>query len=338
MLVGDRVTRRYTRPVHSISVVIPTYRGELTLETTVAEVLQYASESTTPNGAHFRVSEVILVDDNGPDSTDEVMRALAAANEIVHTVWLSRNYGQHAATLAGMASSAGDWVVTIDEDGQQDPRDIASMLDVALDQSVQVVYGRPLNLPPHGVARNAASRLSKWIVTQLSGSRRALDFNSYRLILGSVARGVAAYAGPNVYLDVALGWVAGRQATAGITLRGEQRASGYSTRALMSHFWRLVISSGTRALRLVSLAGVVVAVLGIGVAIWVVIQKLAWGIDSAGWASIMVILLLGLGAVLFSLGIIAEYIGANVNMAMGKPPYFITTDPADGPLGERRRL
>lgn len=321
--------------MHTISVVIPIYRGELTLETTVAELLFYASESTSPNGARFRVIEVILVDDNGPDSTDEVMRSLEAANDAVHTVWLSRNYGQHAATLAGMASSSGDWVVTIDEDGQQDPRDIGSMLDVALEKSAQVVYGRPLNAPPHGIARNAASRLSKWIVTQLSGSKRALDFNSYRLILGSVARGVAAYAGPNVYLDVALGWVAGRYATAGITLRGAQRVSGYSTRALMSHFWRLVISSGTRALRLVSIAGVLLAIFGIVVAIWVVIQKLALGIDSAGWASTTVILLLGLGAVLFSLGIIAEYIGANVNMAMGKPAYFITTDPADGPLGRR---
>lgn len=335
MPVWAGVPRRYTQIVHTISVVIPTYRGQLTLGATVAEVLLLAAGSTTPNGTHFRVSEVILVDDNGPDSTEQVIRSLAATNEIVHTVWLSRNYGQHAATLAGMASSAGDWVVTMDEDGQQDPRDIASMLDVALDQSVQVVYGRPLNPPPHGPARNAASRLSKWIVTHLSGSQRALDFNSYRLILGSIARGVAAYAGPNVYLDVALGWVAGRQSTSGITLRGEQRASGYSTRALMSHFWRLVISSGTRVLRLVSFAGALLGVFGIGVAIWVIIQKLAWGIDSAGWASIMVILLLGFGAVLFSLGIIAEYIGANVNMAMGKPAYFITTDPADGPLRRR---
>jgi glycosyltransferase involved in cell wall biosynthesis len=327
--------RRYTRPVHTISVVIPTYRGELTLAATVAEVLLYASESKSPAGAHYRVIEVILVDDNGPDSTDQVMRSLAASNALVHTVWLSKNYGQHAATLAGMASSAGDWVVTIDEDGQQDPRDIGSLLDAALEQSAQVVYGRPLNAPPHSLGRNAASRTSKWIVTWLSGSQRALDFNSYRLILGSVARGVAAYAGPNVYLDVALGWVAGRYTTAGITLRGEQRVSGYSTRALLSHFWRLVIASGTRALRLVSVAGVMLALVGIVIAVSVVIQKLAWGIDSAGWASIMVIMLLGIGAILFSLGIIAEYIGANVNMAMGKPAYFLTTDPADGPLGRR---
>lgn len=321
--------------MHTISVVIPVYRGEATLEETTRELLRYSVETLTPSGESFRVEEVILVDDNGPDNSDSVMRSLARESELVRTIWLSRNYGQHPATLAGMASSAGDWVVTVDEDGQQDPKDIGVLLDAALSESAQVVYGRPLNKPPHGALRNAASRLAKWSVSKMSGNDRSRDYNSFRLILGSVARGAAAYAGPGVYLDVALGWIAGRHATAGITLRGEQRASGYSTRTLASHFWRLVISSGTQVLRLVSLTGALLAVVGVLLAIWVVIQKLVWGIDSAGWASLMIIMLLGFGAVLFSLGVIAEFIGANVNMAMGKPPYFITTDPRDGPLGRR---
>lgn len=315
--------------------MIPVYRGETTLAETTRELLRYSADSLTPNGESFRVSEVILVYDNGPDKSDSVMRSLASESELVRTIWLSRNYGQHSATLAGMASSAGDWLVTIDEDGQQDPNDIGLLLDAALSESAQVVYGRPLNKPPHGAIRNAASRLAKWLVSKMSGNERSLDYNSFRLILGTVGRGAAAYAGPGVYLDVALGWIAGRYTTAGITLRGEQRASGYSTRALASHFWRLVVSSGTRVLRLVSLAGVLLAVVGVLVAIWVVIQKLVWGIDSVGWASLMIITLLGFGAVLFALGVIAEFIGANVNMAMGKPSYYITTDPADGPLGRR---
>jgi undecaprenyl-phosphate 4-deoxy-4-formamido-L-arabinose transferase len=319
--------------MQTISVVIPVYGGETTLDATVTEILEYSAAAVSPEGTQFRVSEVILVHDNGPDGSDRVMRALAVKSDLVQTVWLSKNYGQHAATLAGMASSSGDWVVTVDEDGQQDPADIGVLLDAALANSAQVVYGKAMNAPPHGVGRNFASRAAKWFVTQLSGNKIALEYNSFRLILGSIARGVAAYAGPGVYLDVALGWVAGRYASADITLRGEQRQSGYSIRTLASHFWRLVVSSGTRVLRLVSFAGIFLALVGIVVAIFVVVQKLFWGVDSAGWASLMIIVLLGIGAVLFSLGVIAEYIGANVNMAMGKPSYFITTDPSDGPLG-----
>jgi glycosyltransferase involved in cell wall biosynthesis len=318
--------------VQTISVVIPVYRGESVLAATVDEVLRLTENTTTPRGVSFRVSEIILVDDNGPDHSDRIIRQLATAHSSVHPAWLSRNFGQHAATLAGIAQSVGDWVVTLDEDGQQDPADIGTLLDAAVQNSAQVVYGKALNPPPHGAMRNLASRASKRITANLSGNAHATDFNSYRLILGSVARDVAEYVGPGVYLDVALSWVAGRYATAGITLRGEQRASGYSSRALLSHFWRLVISSGTKTLRLVTFSGVILAAVGLLVAIWLVIVKLAFGIDSQGWTSLIVIMLVGFGAVLFVLGIMGEYIGSSLNLVMGKPLYVVTSDPAEGPL------
>jgi undecaprenyl-phosphate 4-deoxy-4-formamido-L-arabinose transferase len=73
----------------------------------------------TPDGNAARVVEVVLVHDHGPDDSARVMRELASKHDWVRTVWLSRTYGQHAATLAGMSSSDGDWIVTVDEDGQQ---------------------------------------------------------------------------------------------------------------------------------------------------------------------------------------------------------------------------
>ena len=74
----------------------------------------------------------------------QTIEALSAQYPFVQAVWLSRNYGQHAATLAGMASATGDWVVTIDEDGQQDPANIGAMLDCALSASLQLVYAQPI--------------------------------------------------------------------------------------------------------------------------------------------------------------------------------------------------
>ncbi len=87
---------------------------------------------TTPGGLPFRVAEVLLVNDCGPDDSAGVMRRLEREHPWVRTIWLSRNFGQHAATLAGMASSGGDWIVTMDEDGQHDPADIPTLLDVAM--------------------------------------------------------------------------------------------------------------------------------------------------------------------------------------------------------------
>lgn len=322
---------------HVVSVVIPVYKGQDTLSPLVNTIAGLAGTNTSPDGNPWRVAEVVLVSDRGPDRSDETIRGLSIEFDFVRPVWLSRNFGQHSATLAGMASSGSEWIATLDEDGQHDPGDIGVLLDAALRDQAELVYGRPTNRPPHGVFRNASSRFSKIAVAAMSGNRNTENFQSYRLVLGEIGRSVAAYAGAGVYLDVALSWVTSRTTTAGITLREEdQRQSGYSTRKLISHFWRLILSSGTRALRLVSAIGAVLAVSGIVLAAYFVIQRIAGGNLPQGWTSLITVVLISSGAIMFSLGVVAEYLGVAVNMAMGKPPYLVVSDPARGPLGRGR--
>jgi polyisoprenyl-phosphate glycosyltransferase len=320
----------------TVSVVIPVYQGEETLAGVVREILALAARPITPSGYSFDVHEIILVDDNGKDASDQVIRELAAMHGVVRPVWLSRNFGQHAATLAGISASSGDWIVTIDEDGQHDPADIGLLLDAAIEHRAQVAYGAPINEAPHGALRNAASKGAKRIANRMLGTVNSAQYNSFRLVEGTIAREVATRSGAGVYLDVALAWVAGTFTTAPITLRNETRSSGYNFRRLLGHFWRLVITSGTRGLRVVSIAGAIFALVGVLIALWVVFVKLVFGTDTDGWASTIVVLLLTSGATLFSLGVIAEYIGVSVNMALGKPQYLVITDPADGPLRTSR--
>ncbi len=340
MTIVGRVPADHASPAgeHLVSVVIPIYQAERRLPAVVAELVAFTEQVETPNGVPFRVAEVLLVHDCGPDDSARVLRELAAQYAFVRPIWLSRNYGQHAATLAGMSSSGGDWILTMDEDGQHDPASIGAMLDVALTEQASVVYARPTNDAPHSGFRNLASRGAKRAVTSLSGSPDASVFNSFRLILGEVGRSVAAYAGAGVYLDVALGWVAGAVATAPVELRaeGEDRRSGYSPRTLLSHFWRMVLTGGTRGLRLVSLLGLAFALLGGIIALFIVYRQLVHPAPTEGWSSLIVVIMVSTGAILFSLGVIAEYVGVAVNMAMGKPLYLITQDPSQGPLGRPR--
>jgi len=327
-----------TTPPHRISVVIPVYQGERTLAGVIAELVPYASPFTTPDGHEAVVTEVLLVHDHGPDGSAETMREQAALHPWVRTLWLSRNFGQHPATLAGMASSGGDWIVTMDEDGQHDPAAIGSLLDTAMATGRPLVYAEPTNAAPHGALRNIASKGAKVVIEKLFGGKDASSYQSFRLVLGEVGRSTAAFAGSGVYLDVALGWIAGSPATCPVGLRDESgRASGYSTRRLLSHFWRMVISSGTRPLRVVSFVGVAFGLGGLLLALWLVIQYFLGEQAPAGWTSSIVVMLVSTGAVLFALGVIAEYIGVSVNMAMGKPIYLIVSDPGAGPLGRRPR-
>src|SRR5688572_22340004 len=113
---------------HRVSIVVPVYRGGSALADLVAELSALQDEQLTTDGHSFRVVEILLVHDHGPPGPDRLIRELAEKYETVRAVWLSRNFGQHAATLAGMASSGGDWIVTMDEDGQHDPAHIADLL------------------------------------------------------------------------------------------------------------------------------------------------------------------------------------------------------------------
>lgn len=317
-----------TAPAIRLSLVIPVYRGERTLAELTLQVTPLTQENKTPAGRPFVVSELILVHDCGPDRSDRVIEALAAEHAFVRPVWLTRNSGQHPATLAGMATATGDWVVTLDEDGQQNPADVGAMLDVALDQHLQVVYARPSNPPPHGWLRNLLSRTAKRITSQVLGNPEAGRFNSFRLVRGDIARTLAAYCGNGVYLDVGLFWVAGRVGHCPIELRQEMdRPSGYSYLKLLGHFWNLILSTGTRPLRVITLMGA----LSVAVAVLLVVYALhgRYFSDQAvpGWASLLMALAFFNGAVLMALGIIAEYLAVTMSIVMGKPLYVVSPVP-----------
>jgi polyisoprenyl-phosphate glycosyltransferase len=322
-----------TRRDHTVAVVVPVYQGEDTLPLLLEEIDRYASPQLSPAGNPFRVSEVVLVHDSGPDRSDQVIRALAARYDYVRPVFLARNFGQHAATLAGMSSTSADWLVTMDEDGQHDPGAIGAMLDTALATRSPLVYAAPTNRPPHSALRNVASHVAHG-AARLIGAGDLRHFHSFRLVLGEVGRGLAAYCGESVYLDVALTWVVNSTATCPVAMREERgQGSGYSFRRLASHFWRMVLTSGTRPLRLVALFGALLGLLAFALMGWVVWARITDHIPVQGWTSVMVVLLVTGGGILFSLGIVAEYLGIAARTAMGKPLYLVVSDPAAGPLG-----
>ncbi len=314
----------------SVSVVVPVYRGEDTLPALMAELAPLTTPQATPQGRAYRVTEVLLVWDRGPGRSDEVIRQLKDEYAWVRPIWLSRNFGQHAATLAGMTSSGGDWIVTLDEDGQHDPAYIGAMLDAAYDAGAQLVYAQPTNPPPHSRLRNAGSRTAKRIFVSVLADQKFEEFSSYRLVLGEVGRSVAAYTGTGVYLDVALSWVVANVTTCPVRMRSEGRPpANYSYRRLFSHFGRLVISSGTKPLIFVSFIGIAFVILGGLAALWVAYGRFVGNLPINGWASMFVALMIVGGAVMLSLGIIAQYIGAATNMSLGKPLYVVVRDPAD---------
>lgn len=314
--------------VHRISVVIPVYRGEKTLPILIQEITPLTSTQRTPSGNNYVVCEVILVHDCGPDRSDKVLQNFESQYSFIRPVWLSKNFGQHAATMAGMSSSTGDWVVTIDEDGQQSPADIGAMLDAAIVGELQLVYAEPINPPPHGWLRNKLSRTAKAITAKILGNSEMGKFNSFRLVDGEIARTLAAYCSQGVYLDVGLYWIACRIGHCPVRLRNEMgRPSGYSYIKLLRHFWTLILTTGTRPLRLITLLGFFSLILALVISGFAVYSKFYLNIPVQGWASLLIVVSFFSGATLTALGVIAEYLAVTMGIVMGKPLYVICTKP-----------
>ncbi len=311
-----------------VSVVVPVYQGARTLESLVEEIAPLTSIQHTPHGQPFRVADVIFVNDGAIDDSTSVMMKLESRYAFVTSLWLSRNFGQHPATLAGMASSTGDWVVTLDEDGQFNPLDIGAMIDLADDTGAQLVYARPLNPPPHAWWRNLGSLAVKTLGRIVVGNSEIGRFSSFRLIRGEIARSLAAYCGQGVYLDVALSWVVGRCAFCPVTLRAElDRRSGYTLRRLVAHFWRFVLTAGTRPLRISAGLGLLSILVAIGIIIYTIWVKIVHQVPIQGWTSLITALSFFSGLILFSLAILAEYLALTLTMAMGKPLYLVVPRP-----------
>lgn len=329
----DRSLDRSIGRSHSVSVVVPVYRGEQTIGPLVAELHELGRPHLTPAGRPFVVDEIILVHDHGPDESDVVLEELEHSYAQVRVVWLSRNFGQDAATIAGMATAHGDWIVTMDEDGQHDPVFIGAFVDAAVTHRAELVYSKPTNTRPHGLLRNLTSRGAKVVLATLFALPDSMRFESFRLIRGEVGRELAGVASNGAYLDVALSWVVDSVAQVPVVLRSEGRdESGYNYIRLFSLFWKMVLCSGTRGLRLVSLLGFTLAAAGVGLAGTIVFKALAtddWAPE--GWTSLIVVMLLCSGAILFSLGLITEYLGVALHVLMGRPLYLTVSSPLPRP-------
>lgn len=316
------------RSSHRASIVIPVYRGEKTLPSLVEEIAPLTQGQVTPDGNAFVVCEVLLAHDCGPDRSDRTIEELCAQYAFVRPLWLSRNFGQHAATLAGMASATGDWVATLDEDGQHDPSEIGRMLDIALSSSLQLVYAEATNPPPHGWLRNLTSRTAKAISSSFLGNESIGRFNSFRLVDGEIARTLAAYCGSGVFLDVALVWITARVGRCPVRLREElSRPSGYSYYKLLGHFWRLILTSGTRPLRVITVMGLASIVLAVAISAYALYGKFFGQVLVEGWVSLLIVVSFFSGVILASLGVIAEYLAITMGIVMGKPLYVVSTKP-----------
>lgn len=321
----------------TVSIVVPVYSGEAFLPSLFARLVELR-ESWEKSGNVLRLHELIFVDDSARDGSAALIERLAAENRWVSVFHLSRNYGQHAATVAGIDNSTGDWVVTMDEDLQHPPERIEAMFEKVAGTHCDIVYAQALSDVHERGLRDFASRAYKQFAKYLTGNPALGAFNSFRLIRGNIARGAASICSHDTYFDIVLTWFSTRIQTAAMELKDrrfiETGNSGYDLRALLSHAHRLMLSSHVKPLRISAISGLLIVALSIvGMIALVLLKLLAPAVIGAtGWTSIMLAITVFGGLSLLFLGILIEYISLLVLKAHGKPLYFIVDRSSDKQL------
>ncbi len=323
----------------TISLVTPVYCGEDYLRDLVAAV-DRLRDGLAEDGAPFAVEELILADDDAIDGSPGIADALAAEFPWVTALHLSRNFGQHPATIAGIMHSSGDWIATLDEDLQHPPARIPEMLRHAILSGSDIVYARPEGGVHKSLLRDMPSRGFKRLMRTLTGNPSLQDFNSFRMVRGSIGRAACAVIGHDTYLDIGLSWFTKRISSVEMAMEDSRYVqtgrSGYTLKALFSHAWRMLFSSQIKALRLMSLAGFAVAVASfLGAAYFLALRVLRPELIAVqGWTSLFLAVSFFGGFLAMMVGIALQYLSTLVLKAHGKPTFFVVDRSGDAPLAE----
>ena len=296
-----------------LSVVVPVYRSEATL----SELHRRLVAALEPIEPSF---EILLVEDCGGDDSWSVIQAIAAADGRVRGIQLSRNFGQHAATICGFAQARGEWIATLDDDLEQAPENLPDLYRKAL-VGFDLVYG-VYPQRNHKTWRNATSAIARWLFDKAIPSLN-YEYTSFRVIRGSIARELQRFDSPFPFVDGYLSWLTNRCASVevphGARISG---ASNYTFRKLLTHTINIFVTFSDLPLRMASWLGLLSFLIGMGWLVFVVLRFLVGGISVSGFASIMAGILLFGGVQLLVLGVFGEYLG-RMNFKSSKKPLFL---------------
>lgn len=304
----------------SVSVIIPVFSSIKTLENLVLELIEYFHKSKKISNLGFELSKIVLVDDGSVDGSTIVMKKLES-NDKVKSIYLNRNYGQHAAIFAGVLSTTEDVLITMDEDGEHNPEIIENMIEKLELENYDIVYARFKHKKFD--FRETLSKQSKKFISFIAKDENINLITSYRAVRGSVFRSAAVYANNGSFLDIALSWISNRVSTVETEKRDSHRDSTYTLSKLVNHFNKLFFAAGIRPLIFLFNIGWITSLgslLAIGV---IVYRKIFSDIEVQGWvSSITVILFIG-GIMISAIGLVARYLSAIVETSSGKPFFTI---------------
>ena len=298
-----------------VSIVIPVFNSSETIKGVVTDCVG--------NFSNFHEIEVILVNDCSTDKSDSVCRSLCDSfPRVVKYLKLARNFGEHNAVMAGLNFSKGDYVVTMDDDGQNPPNEAVKLVNKAINSKADVVFSR-YSSKKHPLLRNLMSTFNDMVASLMLKKPRGLYLSSFRVISRKVVFEVIKYDLPFPYVDGLI-----LRATSNINTQlcvhasRSHGKSGYTFKKLLKLWLNMFTSFSILPLRIATVLGMIFSAFGFAFGVFTIFERILNPDLPVGWATIAVLVSFLGGVQLVALGVVGEYIG-RVFLGANKQPQFV---------------
>ena len=302
-----------------LSFVIPCYRSEKTISIVVDEIVD--TMKTRPEYNY----EIIMVNDGSPDNVWEKIQSITRQNNNAVGLNLSKNYGQHSALMAGYNNVRGDYIVSLDDDGQTPACEVFKLVD-ELEKGYDIVYASYPETKQNifrRIGSEFAKKTTDYMFDIKDDRKGSSFFVSKRFIIDEIVK----YHNPYPYV---VGLVLRVTRNIGVvTINQRNRLvgkSGYSLKRLFSLWINGFTAFSIKPLKLGTYIGVFTAACGFVFALITIIRKLFISPEmTAGWSSVISVLLIIGGVVLVVLGLLGEYVG-RIYMCINNAPQYVIKD------------
>lgn len=298
-----------------ISFVIPCYRSENTIRDVVAELQSIMEKQRTYD------YEIVLVNDGSPDDVWSVIRQLCSDKRI-KGITFSKNFGQASAVMAGYANASGDYIFTIDDDGQSPVDSTMELMEELKKGDYDVVYGITTEVQ-FGLYRKLGSKVNSIMAKVMFDRPTDKRIVNISVIRKYIIEEMSRYHYPYPYISGLVHRSTRRIGYVPVRHRARQSGtSGYSFKKLVAVWMNGFTAFSIKPLRLATYLGFFTAAIGLIGCIVTVIHKVVRPEIAVGWSSIICTILMMGGINLIVLGLIGEYLG-RMYMSQNRTPQYV---------------
>lgn len=301
-----------------LSFVIPCYRSENTIETVVQEICDTVATRTRTD------YEIVLVNDCSPDGVWLVIKRLAANDNHIKGICLAKNFGQHCALMAGYGQATGDYVISLDDDGQTPASESFKLVD-KLEEGFDVVYGYYEHSAQH-LFRRFGTWVNKKMAEAIIGQPKTLRTTSFFIMRKFIVEEIVRYPHPFAYIS---GLVFRATKNLGnVEVQHRRRIegeSGYTIAGLIGLWINGFTAFSVKPLRAATFIGLLCALVGFVAGLYVVYQKFLNPEIPVGYTSILATLLFVGGMIMLLLGLIGEYVG-RIYISINQSPQYVVRE------------